>query len=165
MIVKTKKQQLGNLPPQYHFSLNPYPDRRFSSCPDCGHKTGQRKIPLLIHVQPSHTIALNYTCRYCSDCDKLIGHKEELEHILTSLFLQNDPSVIGNDYYIIGTVEKKAWREGLAKPKSWAEILPQTHDFKTYQEIRMTMGGWFRVGQEPPVMDPPPSAEWVKQLQ
>jgi hypothetical protein len=32
-MAKTKKQQLGHLPPQYHFSLNPYPDLRFSSCP------------------------------------------------------------------------------------------------------------------------------------
>lgn len=26
----------------------------------------------------------------------------------------------------------------------------------------MTMGGWFRADQEPPVMTPPPSTEWVK---
>jgi hypothetical protein len=37
----------------------------------------------------------------------LIGHKDEFEHLLTSMFMQYDPSVIGNDYLIVGTVEKK----------------------------------------------------------
>jgi hypothetical protein len=161
-VVKTKKQQFGHLPPQYNFSVNPYPDMRFSSCPDCGRKTGQRKLPLLIHIDPIHLIALNYTCRYCRHCDMLIGHKDELEHLLTNMFAQYDPSVIGNDYLIVGTVEKKAWREGLTQPKSVADLLPHAHDFKSYQEIRMTMGGWFHVDQEPPVMPPPPSTEWVK---
>ncbi len=65
----------------------------------------------------------------------LIGHKEELEHLLTTMFAQYDPSVIGNDYLIVGAVEKKAWREGLSQPKSVADMLPQAHDFKSYQEI------------------------------
>jgi len=36
------------------------------------------------------------------------------------------------------------------------------HDFKSYQNIRMTMAGWFPEGQDRPVMEPPPSKEWVK---
>jgi hypothetical protein len=92
----------------------------------------------------------------------LIGHKDEIEHLLASMFAQYDSSVIGNDYLIIGTVEKQAWREGLKQPKPVAEMLPHASDFKSYQEIRMTMAGWFRADQEPPVMTPPPSTEWVK---
>ena len=92
----------------------------------------------------------------------LIGNKDELEHLLTTMFAQYDPSVIGNDYLIVGTVEKKAWRGGLTQPKSVADMLTHTHDFKSYQEIRMTKGGWFHIDQEPPVMPPPPSTEWVK---
>ena len=161
-MAKTKKRQLGHLPPQYHFSLNPYPDMRFSSCPDCDRKTGQRKLPLLIHIDPIHLIALNYTCRYCRHCDRLIGHKDELEQLLTTMFAQYDTSVIGNKYLIVGTVEKKTWCEGLTQPKSIADMLPYAHDFKSYREIRMTMGGWFHIDQEPPVMPPPPSTEWVK---
>jgi hypothetical protein len=49
-------------------------------------------------------------------CDLLLAHKHELEHLLTELFRQADPSVIGNNYLIIGTVEKSSWREGLAQP-------------------------------------------------
>ena len=67
-----------------------------------------------------HSIALNYTCRYCPKCDLLIVHKHDLEHLLTEMFRQYDPEAIGNEYLIIGTVEKSAWREGLHHPKAGA---------------------------------------------
>ena len=158
-----KQTQFGKLPPKYDFVLNPYPDARVSRCPFCEAKTGQRKLPLLIHIDPLHLIAFNYTCRYCKKCDLLIGHKQEIERLLAQMFVQHDPAVIGNDYLIIGTVEKKAWREGLSQPKVVAEMLPHVHDFKTYyQELRSTQPGWYPEGVEPPVREPPPSTDWVK---
>ena len=162
-MVKAKKPHFGELPPQYSIILNPYPDMRVSRCPFGEHKTGQRKIPLLIHIEPMHLIALHYTCRYCPTCDLLIVHKHEIEHLLTGLFSQADPEVIGNDYLIIGTVEKTTWREGLQRPKTIAEMLPHASDFaKYYQELRVTLPGWYKADQKPPVMEPPPSREWVK---
>ena len=92
----------------------------------------------------------------------LIGHKHEIEHHLTELFMKIDPEVIGNDYLVFGTIEKKAWRENLKDPKPLNEMRQHIHDFKSYQDIRMTMGGWFHKGQSPPVIEPPPSIEWVK---
>jgi len=41
----------------------------------------------------------------------IIVHQDELEDELTSQFQERDPSVIGNDYLILGTVEQKVWRE------------------------------------------------------
>ena len=158
-----KKTQFGGLPPRYSFMLNPYPDQRLSRCPQCEQTTRQRKLPLLIQIDPFHLIALNYTCRYCRECDLLLAHKHELEHLLTELFRQADPSVIGNNYLIIGTVEKSVWREGLAQPKGLAAILPHASDFaEYYSELRLTRPGYYREEQEPPVMEPPVSQEWVK---
>lgn len=160
---KTKKQQFGELPPRYRFVLNPYPDARLSRCFRCARKTGQRKIPLLIHVEPMHLIALNYTCRYCGPCDLLIAHKDEIEHLLSELFCQYDPEVVGNDYLIIGTVKKPTWREGLQRPKLPAEMLGDVADFAEHHgELRLTAAGWHKADQEPPVLEPPPSQEWVK---
>lgn len=156
------RKQFGSLPPKYNFSLNPYPEFKFSKCPDCQNKTGQRKLPLLIHVDPKNLIALNYTNRYCHRCDMLIGHIHEIEHHLTEMFLKIDQDVIGNNYLVFGTVEKKAWRENMNRPKPFDEMRQHIHDFKSYQNIRMTMAGWFPKGQEPPVMEPPLSMEWVK---
>jgi hypothetical protein len=162
-MASTKKSQFGELPPRHSFMLNPYPDQRISRCPLCENKTGQRKIPLLIHVDPSHLIALNHTCRYCRDCDLLIGHKCQIEHSLTESFRQSGPTAIGNTYLIIGTMEKGTWREGLAEPKALGDVLPHVSDFaKYYQELRVTSPGWYRAEQEPPVIEPPPSQEWVK---
>lgn len=162
-MVKTKKTQFGGLKPKYSFILNPYPDRRISSCPLCEHKTGQRKIPLLINIALSDFLALNYTCRYCKDCDLLIAHKHEIEHILTAMFLEVEPQIIGSDYLIIGTVEKETWRKGSKQPLSIKEMLLNASDFATYySELRLTQGGWFLSDQEPPEMDPPASEEWVK---
>ena len=157
-----RRKQFGHLPPKYSFSLNPYPETRFSKCPDCQDKTGQRKLPLLIHVDPKNLIALNYTNRYCARCDMLIGHRDEIEHFLTDMFLQTNPDCIGNDYLVFGTVEKKAWRENIANPKPFDEMLHHVHDFKSYQDIRMTQGGWFKNDEIPPVVEPSPSTEWVK---
>jgi len=156
------REQFGHLPPKYNFSLNPYSEMRFSKCPDCQNKTGQRKLPLLIHVDPKNLIALNYTNRYCDRCDMLIGHKHEIEHHLTEMFLKINPAVIGNSYLVFGTVEKKAWRENMNQPKPLNEMRQHIHDFKSYQNLRMTIAGWFPEGQTPPVMEPPPSTEWVK---
>lgn len=156
------RQRLGYLPPMYNFTLNPYPELRFSRCPDCQKNTGQRKLPLLIHVDPKNLIALNYTNRYCSNCDMLIGHKHEIEHYLTELFLKIDPELIGNDYLVCGTVEKKAWHENMNDPKALSEMRQYIHDFRSYQNIRMTMAGWFPKGQRAPMMEPLLSTEWVK---
>lgn len=162
MAKQKRKTGFGDLPRQYNFSLNPYPDMRFSSCPSCHAKTGQRKLPLLIHINPNVLIALNYTNRYCKRCDLLIAHRDEIEHYLTEMFREADPEIVGNAYLIIGTVEKKTWQEAMKKARPANEIRAHVRDFKSYEELRMTQGGWFHEDQEPPVMEPPASEEWVK---
>ncbi len=165
-MAKANKRFIDDFPRQYNFMLNPYPDHRVSRCPLCEGKTGQRKLPLFIHIDPHFPIALNYTCRYCAACDLLVGHKLAIEHLLTEMFSQYNPAAIGNDYMIMGVVDKKAWREGLTQPKSSAEMLGYLSVFKTYyKELRLTQPGWYKEGTEPPIMEPPPSTEWVKSKQ
>jgi hypothetical protein len=162
-MAKVKQRHLGGLPPKYSFIVNPYPEERVSRCPLCDRKTGQRKIPILIHVNPHHLIALNYTCRYCRDCDLLIAHKHEIEHYLTALFIGQAPDVIGNDYLAVGTVEKSAWKEGLKQQQLIDKLLPHASDFITYyQDLQLTRAGYYQADQKPPIAVPPPSQEWVK---
>jgi hypothetical protein len=162
-MAKAKQRQFGGLPPKYSFMVNPYPDERVSRCPLCDRKTGQRKIPILIHIKPKQSIVLNYTCRFCRDCDLLIAHKHEIEHYLTVLFSQLAPDAIGNEYLAVGTVEKSAWKEGLKQQQSIDKLLPHASDFATYyQELQLTRAGYYKADQKPPVAVPPPSQEWVK---
>ena len=157
-----EKNRPDEFPRLYSFILNPYPDMRLSRCPLCERKTGQRKLPLFVHVEPNYPIALNYTCRYCRHCDLLIGHKHEIEHLLVTLFDRLEPDAIGNEYSIMGTVDKKAWRASLKQPKTLAEMMTHVRMFKTYyQELRRTRPGWYPDGVEPPEMPPPRSTEWV----
>lgn len=162
-MVKVNRPRFGKQPPRYGFAMNPYPDMRISRCPICEQKTGQRKLPLFILVKPANLIALNFTCRYCKTCDLLIAHKHELEHLLTNLFRPSEPETIGNNYIIVGTVEKNAWRRGLQHPVDVTDILPFASDFaEYYEELRVTQPGWYPIEQEPPEMEPPPSTEWRK---
>jgi hypothetical protein len=116
----------------------------------------------MIHIEPQTLIALNYTNRYCKCCDMLIGHKHEIEHYLTEMFRRSKPEIVGNDYLIFGVVERKAWAENMRKAKPLQEMRAHISDFESYGELRMTMRGWFPAGQEPSMMEPPASTEWVK---
>ena len=82
---------------------------------------------------------LNKTCRFCPHCDLLIAHKDEIELHLAQLRLQMGPAVIGNDYLIVGTVERKDWHRGLTKPLSPAEMIEALHDFKGHLQFEPTL--------------------------
>jgi len=64
-----------------------------------------------------------------SHCDLLIAHRDEVEAHLTRLFTQVRPEVIGNDYLVIGTLDRADWKRGLQKPLAYAEIEEVLHDF------------------------------------
>jgi len=92
----------------------------------------------------------------------LIGKKSEIEAHLTRLFKELNPSVIGNDYLIIGSVERNAWRENMKQPTPPSEMLRYVHDFKEHRDLQTSTAGWFPEGQEPPLRLAPPSIDWVK---
>lgn len=116
-------EQLGKLPPRFRFILNPYSDARFSSCPMCQGRTHLRKLPLVIHVKPAYTIALNKTCRYCSTCDLLIAHQDEVEAQLVAIFAARQPEMIGNEYLVIGTLERSDWKRGTKEALTPGEMV------------------------------------------
>ena len=168
-MTKTKKKErhLGKLPPQYTFILNPYAEYRFTRCPGCDQKTKQRKLPLFIHVDPMNPVVLNYTCRYCPDCDLLIAHQDQIEELLAGIFVELDPSVIGNEYLVMGTVERQAWREGVRQPKDIEEMLEGFHVFKEVRTVQVQPGGWYPDDMDPsemPIQEPAPlDTPWRRQ--
>jgi hypothetical protein len=134
------KKQLGKLPPQYDFFLNPYDDLRFTRCPKCGEKTRQRKLPLVIWVAPHYPVSLNYTCRYCPACNLLIAHQNEIENLLAQVFQGRAPRIIGNEYTVLGTMEKPAWKHGTQKPLDFQDMPEYMHDFKQVLKFDLTHG-------------------------
>jgi hypothetical protein len=139
----SRRNRFGQLPPRYRFALNPWTDYRAARCPRCNGLTHPRKFALLIHVDSDELRVLGKTCKYCSKCEFIIAHQDEIEAELAAHFEQMRPNVIGNDYRVLGTVERKAWREGLAQPKAHDQVLAHTADFKEYLEIEYQPGGWY----------------------
>jgi hypothetical protein len=132
-------KRLGKLHSQYDFFLNPYDDLRFTHCPKCSAKTGYRKLPLVIClVEPQYPISLNYTCLYCQTCDLLIAHKNEIDDLLAKIFHARAPGVVGNNYTIIGTMEKSAWKQGVQKPLDFQNMLEHLHDFNQVLKFELT---------------------------
>ena len=133
--------RLGKQPPRYRFFLNPYQDARFSACPQCSQKTGQRKLPLFIHIEPKQPLLLNKTCRYCPHCDLLIAHKDELDAVIIRVFTVLDPDLVGNKYLVIGTVDRADWKRIDREELPIRDTIEALHDFKEVVVFK-PMGGW-----------------------
>jgi hypothetical protein len=58
-------------------------------------------------------MVLGKTCRYCSHCEMVMVHRAELEAELARSLRQRAPQIVGNDYLVLGTVEKKTWQKSL----------------------------------------------------
>jgi hypothetical protein len=137
-------RKLGKQPRRHDFFLNPYQDWRFSYCPKCGERTRLRKFPLVIHVEPLNPVALNKTCRYCPSCDLIIAHQDEIETQLTILFSERNPSVVGNDYLVMGTLDRTVWRQSLEQPILMGELLDHLYVFKQVLRFEPEHYGWVR---------------------
>jgi hypothetical protein len=137
-----KKPRLGKLPPRYSFILNPYTDVRLSKCPKCKKLTFNRKFPLFIHIEGWGPLVLGLTCRYCNRCELIMAHKDILEGELALTFSRLEPNVIGNEYLVLGTMEKKAWQKGMTAPgQNLGEALDHVAQFKKMLDLHVE-GGW-----------------------
>jgi len=133
--------RLGKQPPRHTFFLNPYIDARFTKCPKCEGKMGQKKLPLVIHVDGWGLVSLNKTCRFCSRCNLLIAHKDEIEPLLAQLFEQQNRKVIGNEYLVVGTLDRADWKRGVSGKITTEEMLKALHDFNDVVQFKF-VGGW-----------------------
>jgi hypothetical protein len=142
-MAKAKRNRtFGELPPRYSFILNPYTDVRLSKCPQCSRPTHQRKFPLVIVVREWGPFVLGKTCRYCSRCELVMVHQDELEEQLAHAFHTLAPEQVGNEYLVIGSMEKKVWDQRLAAGGGpLDELLKHVADFKHVLDLEV-QGGW-----------------------
>ena len=138
--------RVGKQSPRYTFLLNPYSDARFSKCPKCEGKTGQKKLPLVIHVKDlGGPVCLNKTCRYCPRCDLLIAHQDEVEPLLARLVGKPEAKLSKDDYLVLGSIDKVDWKRGVSGTLVLEDLIAALHDFKEVVTVK-PMGGWVREG-------------------
>ena len=140
-----KRKTLGKLPPRYSFILNPYSGTRLSKCPKCDRPTHPRKFALFIHINDLGTTILGKTCRYCSRCELIVAHQDELDGLLAQMVPTVDSKSIGDKYLVMGTVDMKVWRKGLNEGvPGIQEIFDNLADFKEVLDLHYQPAGWYR---------------------
>ena len=118
----------------------------FTKCPKCDRKTKQRKLPLVIDIEPAQILVLNKTCRYCPDCDLVIIRKQELESMMAATFETRRPEIIGNEYLVVGTLDRADWRHGSKNQLLPNEALDRIYIFKDELHFEIEPGGWYLPG-------------------
>jgi hypothetical protein len=84
----------------------------------------------MVHVEPMQLLAINKTCRYCPHCDLLIAHKDDLERLLAAMLSQYRPELVGNEYFVMGTADKKDVQFVHGRENSIEQALAALHAFK-----------------------------------
>ncbi|HZA24190.1 MAG TPA: hypothetical protein VFA32_16565 [Dehalococcoidia bacterium] len=127
---RRRKGSITTREERHSFFLNPYLNVAFTRCPGCRSKTKVRKFFLLVHVEPRHLLCLNKTCRYCTGCDLIIARKAELEQFLYAVWLQRAPEIVGNDYLVFGTLDRRDWQRGQREELGVREAISLASPFK-----------------------------------
>ena len=109
----------------------------------CEKLTHPRKFAFLIHVDDWGPMVLGKTAKFCSACELIVVHQDELEAELVHSFERLDPELIGNPYLVLGTVETKTWKRGVkGDPGTLEEVLQHTADFDRVLTLQVDPGGW-----------------------
>jgi hypothetical protein len=94
---------------------------------------------LVIHVGDRDTprlILLNKTCRLCLHCETLIVDRAELERVIVGAGLD------ARDYVVLGTIDRRTWRRGLAGETQLLDIREHMADFKKYLKVDVIPRHW-----------------------
>jgi hypothetical protein len=73
-------------------------------------------------------------------------HRKELEAELARGLSRMAPEMIAKDFLVLGTIEKKIWKQGLGSPgKPIADMLKHVADFKHHYNLKYKPAGWYPV--------------------
>ena len=96
----------------------------------------------------------------------MIVHQDELEHWLAVSFQERTTEIIGNEYFVLGTVDKATWRKQKKESIPMGELAAYLHDFKEYLQISCFTGGWYPKDNAPTSRDiSPPTDETGQRAQ
>jgi len=127
---------------RHRFFLSPYKDTAFTRCPKCGAKTRLRKFPLVIHIEPRQLFLLNKLCKFCLSCDLIIARKNEIESLMAERISRERSELLGNDYLVIGTLDRKDWVEGHKGGATPHDLVNRMYVFEDVFSFQIIPAGW-----------------------
>ncbi len=92
--------------------------------------------------------SLNKSCKFCPECDLIIGQKAEIDDSLKQIVasppfnLQINP----NDYFVFGTLEKKDWLKIQKEKNTQKSTLDLVHPFIDTLDFEIQPAGWYPAG-------------------
>ena len=144
------KPHIGKLKPMHSLLLNPHPELRLTRCPHCEKLTYPRKFAFFIHVDGFGPYTQGKMCKYCARCKMILVQQDELEDELSTAMQMHCPSALGNKYFIIGVVELKTFKTGIAgAPGTLAETLEHVSDLREQFGLSYIPGGWYHESHKP----------------
>ena len=75
-----------------------------------------------------------------------MAHQDELEGELALSLQKIAPQTIGNEYFVVGTFDKKLWQGKLQNEANelTSETFNYLADFKKMLDLNIEPGGWYR---------------------
>jgi hypothetical protein len=139
------RPHFGKLKPRYRFALNPFPEARWSRCPNCEKLMHARKFRRLLHLGGTTLLTLGLTCRYCTPCEFIIAHQHELDDQI-AIFRAQHPDVHVDRFFVVGTVDRKTWEKSCGERGrlSLDELREQTSDIKDMRVLNNPKRVWIR---------------------
>jgi hypothetical protein len=101
----------------------------------------------------------SYDCRFCGAAQAIveaqqtkapaarectiIGRQADIEAIMAATFETREPKVIGNDYEVIGTIDRADWCAGAQAATPPVEVLDRVYVFEDVWRFEVEPGGWY----------------------
>jgi hypothetical protein len=87
---------------------------------------------------------LNKKCKYCTTCDLIIAKKSEVESLMSYKFERVDPSIVGNKYFVFGTLSRSDWQQYSKTPTGSGIAIDEVYVFKDVLDFEIVRGGWYK---------------------
>lgn len=97
----------------------------------------------MIHIKPQQLFLLNKQCKYCANCDLIIAKKQEIESLMAFGFNSTNPQIVGNDYLVMGTIDRKDWQANNQDSVPPSEIIKGMFIFQDEWNFEVIPAGWY----------------------
>ena len=92
-------------------------------------------------------ISLNKTCKFCPDCELIIGQKSDIEELIKPAIAHFGMKYSSDNYLVFGTIDRKDWKRCQKELCQPSEILGLTWPFIDILDFEVKPAGWYFDGE------------------